>query len=169
MLLSAEGFSGVEIAERVGCSEPTVICWRNRYAQRGLARLDDRPREGHARSMSPAQRWESDYTRHGTTSLFAALEVATRKVVDACYTRHRHQEFVKFLRQVAKAYPLVTLHIVCDNYATHKHENVQKWLRRQAHHVALHADLGQLAESGRGVLHRHHSPGDPPWQLRFRR
>ncbi len=60
-----------------------------------------------------------DYVRHGTTTLFAALEVATGKVVDACYPRHRHQEFLAFLKQVAKAYPRVKLHLVVDNYATH--------------------------------------------------
>ena len=53
-----------------------------------------------------------DYVRHGTTTLFAALEVATGKVTDACYPRHRHEEFLRFLKQVAKAYPRVQLHIV---------------------------------------------------------
>jgi len=60
-----------------------------------------------------------DYVRHGTTTLFAALEVATGNVTDACYPRHRNEEFLKFLKQVAKAYPRVKLHIVVDNYATH--------------------------------------------------
>ena len=59
-----------------------------------------------------------DYIRHGTTSLFAALEAATGKVTGACYPQHRHQEFLAFLKQVAKAYPRVPLHIVCDNYGT---------------------------------------------------
>jgi transposase len=63
----------------------------------------------------PARRTH-DYVRNGTTTLFAALEVATGKVLDACYPRHRHQEFLKFLKQAAKAYPKVELHIVCDNY-----------------------------------------------------
>jgi transposase len=71
-----------------------------------------------------------DYVRHGTTTLFAALEVATGKVTDACYPRHRHEEFLRFLKQVAKAYPRVKLHIVADNYATHKHPTVQAWLAR---------------------------------------
>ena len=62
-----------------------------------------------------------DYIRHGTTTLFAALEVATGKVTDACMQRHRHQEFLRFLKQVAEAYPRVKLHIVADNYATPKH------------------------------------------------
>jgi DDE superfamily endonuclease len=60
-----------------------------------------------------------DYIRHGTTALFAALEAATGKVTGACYPRHRHEEFLAFLNQVAKAYPRVPLHIVCDNYGTH--------------------------------------------------
>ena len=71
-----------------------------------------------------------DYVRHGTTTLFAALEVATGKVVDACYDRHRHQEFLRFLKQVAKTYPRRQLHVVVDNYATHKHPKVQAWLAR---------------------------------------
>jgi transposase len=69
-----------------------------------------------------------DYVRHGTTTLFAALEIATGKVTDACYPRHRHEEFLRFLKHVAKAYPRVKLHIVADNYATHKHPAVQAWL-----------------------------------------
>ncbi|MGH3807260.1 MAG: IS630 family transposase [Pseudonocardiaceae bacterium] len=84
-----------------------------------------------------AARRTHDYVRNGTTTLFAALEVATGKVVDACYPRHRNQEFLKFLKQVAKAYPRVQLHIVCDNYATHKHENVRKWLAKNKR-VTLH-------------------------------
>jgi len=76
------------------------------------------------------QKATHDYVRHGTTTLFAALEVATGKVTDACYPRHRHEEFLKFLKQVAKAYPRVKLHIVVDNYATHTHPIVQAWLAK---------------------------------------
>jgi len=239
VLLAAQGLAGVVIAERVGCSEPTVILWRRRYAQRGLAGLDDGARSGRPPSVDAAKRseilartllgppaesgvthWSSrllakrvgvhpttvsrlwaehgiqpwrcetfkfsndpdldakvvdivglylhppegavvvcvdeksqiqaldrtqpmlpvrpglaarrthDYVRHGTTTLFAALEVATGKVTDACYQRHRHQEFLAFLKQVAKAYPRVPLHVVCDNYATHKHPAVRSWLAR---------------------------------------
>jgi transposase len=78
-----------------------------------------------------------DYVRHGTTTLFAALEVATGRVTDACYPRHRHQEFIRFLRQVAKAYPRRRLHVVCDNYGTHKHPAVTAWLARNPR-VTLH-------------------------------
>jgi transposase len=83
------------------------------------------------------QRQTHDYVRHGTTTLFAALEVATGKVTEACFERHRHQEFLKFLKQVAKAYPRVPLHVVCDNYATHKHPNVQAWLAKHPR-ITLH-------------------------------
>jgi transposase len=83
------------------------------------------------------ERATHDYVRHGTTTLFAALEVATGKVTDACYPRHRHTEFLAFLKQVAKAYPRVKLHIVCDNYATHKHPAVKAWLARNPR-VTMH-------------------------------
>jgi transposase len=78
-----------------------------------------------------------DYVRHGTTTLFAALEVATGKITDACYPRHRHEEFLRFLKQVARAYPRVKLHIVVDNYATHKHPDVQAWLAKNPR-ITLH-------------------------------
>ena len=78
-----------------------------------------------------------DYVRHGTTTLFAALEIATGKVTDACYPRHRHQEFLRFLKQAAKAYPRVQLHVVADNYATHKHPEVRAWLARNPR-ITLH-------------------------------
>jgi transposase len=78
-----------------------------------------------------------DYVRHGTTTLFAALEVATGRVIDACLPRHRHQEFLRFLKQVAKAYPRLKLHLVVDNYATHKHPAVQAWLKRNPR-ITLH-------------------------------
>jgi transposase len=72
----------------------------------------------------------SDYVRHGTTSLFAALDVATGKVTDKCYQRHTNVEFLDFLKLVAKTYPRVKLHVVADNYATHKHPNVKAWLAK---------------------------------------
>jgi transposase len=78
-----------------------------------------------------------DYVRHGTTTLFAALEVATGKVTDACHPRHTHAEFLAFLKQVAQAYPRVKLHIVCDNYGTHKHPTVKAWLARNPR-ISMH-------------------------------
>ena len=78
-----------------------------------------------------------DYIRHGTTTLFAALEIATGRVEQACPPRHRHQEFLRFLKQVAKAYPRRKLHLVVDNYATHNHPAVRAWLARNPR-ITLH-------------------------------
>jgi len=225
VLLAAEGVSNAEIGRRVGVSRPTVLSWRARYEQSGIAGLGDLDRSGRppviddlrvvvatlaappeslgvthwsARLLgkhlgisfaSVARIWREhdlkpwkretfkfstdpeldakvrdvvglylnppekavvvcidektqiqaldrtapilpmraglpekathDYLRHGTTSLFAALQVATGTVTDACYQRHTHAEFLDFLKLVAKAYPRVRLHVVCDNYATH--------------------------------------------------
>lgn len=72
-----------------------------------------------------------DYQRHGTTTLFAAIEVAAGKVIAECMARHRHQEWLKFLRKIdAETPPELDLHLIVDNYATHKHPKVQRWLAR---------------------------------------
>ena len=243
VLLAAEGHGTGEIVTRTGASKPTVIQWKRRYAEGGLAALDDRPRSGRPKQLDDVaivlatleappehlgvthwssrllarelgisnvavanvwrdwglQPWRSetfkfstdpeldakvrdvvalyldppakavvvcideksqiqaldrtapilpmrpglpakathDYVRHGTTTLFAALEVATGKVTDACFDRHRHQEFLTFLKLVAKTYPRVKLHVVCDNYATHKHPVVEAWLAKHPR-ITLH-------------------------------
>ena len=251
VLLAADGVPGKQIAATVGCAEPTVVTWRRRYAESGLAGLADLPRPGKPSPLPEALRdrvleltltepptrfgathWSSrllataltaegtplshvtitriwhrfgvqpwragtfkfstdpqlegkirdvvglylhppekavvlcvdekpqvqalertaptlpvapgqperatfDYVRHGTTTLFAALEVATGRVTDACAQRHRHQEFLAFLKQVAAAYPRRQLHVVVDNYATHKHPAVRAWLERHPR-VRLH-------------------------------
>jgi transposase len=258
VLLAADGLTGPEIAERAGCSEPTVVKWRRQYAERGLAGLEDAPRPGGPRrvltdevvcqilaaTVTPppeslraagVTHWSSrrladwlgqargisvshdsiavlwhkfclqphrtegfkfstdpqleakvrdvvglylvppqnavvvcvdekpqiqalqrtqpvlpmrpgipdrhthDYIRHGTTALFAALEVATGTITDACYPRHRHGEFLRFLKKVTAAYPGEQLHVICDNYATHKHADVRAWLARPPNQrVTLH-------------------------------
>jgi transposase len=278
VLLAAEGRPALEIAELVGCSEPTVTKWRAAYRDRGLAGLAEAPRSGRPRTvdaeverrvlwhtlLKPPEdlgvtQWSSrllarrvglhltqvaaiwrrwgirpwreetfkfstdpeleakvrdvvglylnppeaavvlcvdeksqvqalertqpmlpvrpglaarrthDYRRHGTTTLFAALEVATGKVVHDCRPRHRNREFLAFLRQVAKAYPRRRLHVIVDDCSAHKHPNVQRWARPQpAGDAALHADLGQLAQPRRGVLLDHHPPSHPPRKLRLR-
>jgi transposase len=91
--------------------------------------------------MTPAQaeRGTHDYVRHGTTSLFAALDVATGRVIGKCHRRHRHQEFVKFLDHLDATLPKepgVSIHLVLDNYATHKTPAVKAWLlRHPEYHV----------------------------------
>jgi putative transposase len=70
-----------------------------------------------------------DYVRHGTTTLFAALNVATGEVLTACKRRHRHQEYLNFLKRVDTNVPAdLEIHLVVDNYATHKHPQVKRWL-----------------------------------------
>lgn len=75
-----------------------------------------------------AERRTHDYVRHGTSTLFAALEIATGTVTGLTQPRHRHQEFLRFLKQVAKTYPDQDLHLVMDNYATHKRVEIRDWL-----------------------------------------
>jgi transposase len=72
-----------------------------------------------------------DYKRNGTTTLFAALNVLDGKVIGECFGRHRHIEYLRFLRRIDRAFPgRVPLHLIVDNYATHKHEKVQAWLAK---------------------------------------
>ena len=85
-----------------------------------------------------AERGTHDYERHGTTSLFAALNVATGEVIGTCHRRHRQQEFVKFLDHIDGQIPTVageTIHIVMDNYGTHKTPRVKRWLLRHPRFV----------------------------------
>jgi len=264
VLLAADGVSNTEIAERTGVSRPTVIGWRARYEQSGMAGLVDRPRSGRPRDLNhgdivaatlappPAklgvthwssrllakhlkisfsavakawreygiQPWRSetfkfstdpelvakvtdvvglyldppenaivlcvdeksqiqaldrtqpmlpmqpglperrthDYVRHGTTTLFAALEVATGKVTGICQDRHRHQEFLRFLKHVARAYPDQELHLVMDNYAAHKRIEVRQWLtdnpRIHVHFTPTSASWLNLVEVWFGIIER---------------
>jgi transposase len=79
-----------------------------------------------------------DYKRNGTSTLFAALEVATGRVIGECHQQHTHKEFLKFLRKVEKQTEVgKDLHIIVDNYSTHKHEKVQNWLKKKKR-VFLH-------------------------------
>ena len=72
-----------------------------------------------------------DYKRNGTTTLFAALNVAEGKLIGTCMPRHRHQEWIKFLKQIDEQTPDgLDLHLIADNYSTHKHPKVQNWLKR---------------------------------------
>jgi transposase len=84
-----------------------------------------------------AQTLTHDYVRHGTTTLFAALNVAEGMVISQCQKRHRHQEWIRFLQTIdASTDPALDLHLIVDNYATHKHPKVQRWLtRRPRFHV----------------------------------
>ncbi len=170
--LAAEGVANTEIAELAGCSRQTVITWRQRFAQHGPdGSATGRVRAAHVpstctrswrssppRSPGLAERRTPDYIRHGTTTLFAALEVATGKVTDRCFARQRHTEFLAFCKQVAKAYPRRELHIVLDNYCTHRHPRVRTWLARnpriRLHFTPTSASWMNLVEVFFGIITR---------------
>jgi transposase len=269
VLLAAEGITNTEIAARCGVTRQTVVTWRHRYDEHGLAGLEDVPKPGRPRvidqgriiietlkpppkslavthwstrllgarlkvgnstiakawraygiqpwrsgsfrfSTDPAleakvvdvvglylnppenavvlcvdekaqvqaleraapvlpmqphliERRSHDYIRHGTTTLFAALDIATGHVTARCQARHRHEEFLVFLRQVTRAYPTGDLHLVMDNYAAHKHPDVRAWLaanqRVHVHFTPTHASWMNMVEiwfsiAERQAIHR---------------
>ena len=81
-----------------------------------------------------AEQRTHDYKRNGTTSLFAALDIATGSVIGKCYRRHRAREFLDFLKEIDRSVPEgLDIHIVIDNYATHKTAAVKAWLARRTH------------------------------------
>ena len=93
-----------------------------------------------------------DYKRNGTTTLFAALEVATGKVIGQCLPRHRHEEFLKFLRTIDRQVPTgLAVHLILDNYATHKHTDVAKWLDK---HKRFHLHFTPTSSSWLNLVER---------------
>lgn len=264
VLLASQGLANARIAAEVGTTTTSVWKWRKRYAQAGLAGLDDAPRSGRpkqvdderiiAATLRPppkkygvthwssrllaehlgignatvarawrtygVQPWRSetfkfstdpelvgkvtdvvglylappenaivlcvdeksqiqaldrtapmlpmrrgdvekrthDYKRHGTTTLFAALEIATGHVTAAVKPKHRRQEFLSFLRQLDRAYPDQDLHLVMDNYATHKTPDVKDWLakhpRFHVHFTPTSGSWLNLVEVWFGIIDR---------------
>jgi transposase len=109
--------------------------------------------------MRPGQpeRRTHDYRRHGTTTLFAALDVATGEVLGECYPRHRNQEFRRFLKQIDEAVPdNLDIHLIVDNYATHKTPAVQRWLAKRprfhVHYTPTYSSWLNLVERWFGLL-----------------
>jgi transposase len=91
----------------------------------------DRTQPGLPLKKGRAATMTHDYKRHGTTTLFAALNVLDGKVIAQCQPHHRHSEWLTFLRQIDRETPRSkTLHLICDNYATHKHPKVKAWLEK---------------------------------------
>jgi transposase len=105
------------------------------------------------------ERRTNTYARHGTTSLFAALDIATGRVIGKTYRRHRAQEFRKFLDEIEAAVPAhLDVHLVMDNYATHKTEAIQRWLTRRprfrAHFTPTSSSWLNLVESFFSIVDR---------------
>ena len=127
--------------------------------------------------MRPGQveRRTHDYTRYGTTSLFAALNVKTGTVIGECYPQHRAREFRKFLDVIDAAVPAdLDVHLILDNYPTHKTTVIRRWLakrpRYHLHFTPTSASwLRPPAPHRRGTAgHRHHLPAQLPGAARFR-
>ena len=93
-----------------------------------------------------------DYKRHGTTTLFAAMELAQGKLITQCMPRHRHQEWIKFLKQIdAQTPPDLDLHLIADNYCTHKHPSVKAWLKK---HPRFHMHFIPTSSSWLNLIER---------------
>ena len=98
-----------------------------------------------------------DYYRHGTTTLFAALDVLDGKVITQCKPRHRHQEFLAFLNHLDRNVPpRLDIHLIADNYGTHKHSKVKAWLARHPryhiHYTPTYASWLNQVERGLGLI-----------------
>ena len=93
-----------------------------------------------------------DYKRNGTTTLFAAIEMTEGRLIGTCMSKHRHQEWIKFLKQIDAESPAeLDLHLIVDNYATHKHPKVQSWLKR---HRRFHIHFTPTSSSWLNLVER---------------
>lgn len=109
-----------------------VICLDEKSQIQAL----DRTQPGLPLKKGRCGTYTHDYKRNGTTTLFAALDVLQGKVIGQCQARHRHQEWLKFLRRLDREYPeTLKLHLVMDNYGTHKTPEVQTWLKKHPRFV----------------------------------
>ena len=111
----------------------------------------DRTQPGLPLKRGRAQTMTHDYKRNGTTTLFAALNILDGSVISQCQARHRHMEWLKFLKQIdVNVAPDLQIHVVLDNYATHKHPKVLKWLAKRArfhmHFTATSASWMNMVE-----------------------
>ncbi len=112
----------------------------------------DRTQPGLPLKKGRAATLTHDYKRHGTTTLFAALNTLDGSVISRCEARHRHTEWLSFLRQIDRDTPKdKTLHLICDNYATHKHPNVQAWI---AKHPRIHLHFTPTSASWLNMVER---------------
>src|SRR5450759_863414 len=112
----------------------------------------DRTQPGLALKKGRASTMTHDYKRHGTTTLFAALSTLDGSLISCCQQRHRHEEWLVFLRQINRETPKdKEVHLICDNYATHKHPHVQEWL---AKHPRFHVHFTPTSASWLNMVER---------------
>ncbi len=112
----------------------------------------DRTQPGLPLKRGRAGTMTHDYKRHGTTTLFAALNVLEGTVIGKCYKRHRHVEYLRFLREIDRQTPnALDVHLIVDNYSTHKHEQVKRWFAR---HPRFHAHFIPTSSSWLNLVER---------------
>lgn len=112
----------------------------------------DRTQPGLPLKRGRAGTMTHDYKRHGTTTLFAAMEMAEGRIISRCMSRHRHQEWIKFLRLIDEQTPPgLDLHVIADNYAAHKHPKVKSWLAR---HPRFHMHFIPTSSSWLNLIER---------------
>ena len=134
--------------ERSVASELDIHVILDNYATQAL----DRTQPGLPLKKGRAGTMTHDYKRHGTTTLFAALDVATGEVVHECLPRHRHQEFLRFLRKIERSVASeLDIHVILDNYATHKHPAVRAWLDK---HPRVHFHFIPTSSSWLNLVER---------------
>ena len=136
-------------------SNALVLCVDEKSQMQAL----DRSQPVLPMSFTTPDRRTHNYIRHGTTSLFAALDIATGSVIGKCFRKHRTGEFVKFLDHIDRSVPdRVAVHLVLDNYCTHKAESVKRWLLRRPrfhlHFTPTHASWLNMVEGWFGLLAR---------------
>lgn len=128
--------------------EAIVLCMDEKSSVQALDRTQPSlpMKKGRAGTMT------HDYKRHGTTSLFAALDVASGKVIGQCQPQHRHTEFLKFLKKIEVEVPAgLEVHLIADNYSTHKHAKVQAWLDK---HPRFHMHFTPTSSSWLNLVER---------------
>jgi transposase-like protein len=125
-----------------------VLCMDEKTSVQAL----DRTQKSLPLTPGRAATMTSDYKRHGTTTLFAALDVLTGEVIGACMDKHRHTEFLRFMRKVDAETPAgLDVHVILDNYATHKHANVTAWLEK---HPRFHLHFTPTSSSWLNLVER---------------
>ena len=135
-----------------GCTRPPekaiVLCADEKSSVQAL----DRTQASLPMVKGRGETMTHDYKRHGTTTLFAALDVLTGTVIGQCMSRHRHQEWLKFLKTIDREVPEdLAIHLICDNYATHKHQDVGKWLDN---HPRFHLHFTPTSSSWLNLVER---------------
>ena len=112
----------------------------------------DRTQPGLPLKKGKCQTMTHDYKRNGVTSLFAAMDIASGRIISKCMQRHRHQEWLDFLRHMANSVPPdKEIHLICDNYATHKHVKVKAWQKR---HPRFHFHFTPTSASWLNMVER---------------